>query len=338
MNILLKLATGVLVIIAVLAGVWLVNHGSESPPSAADEAMQEEARAAAVATTGRPSQWVGRGAEAEVADTLPASLQGTAIPTGWDRVDATGSLIPTPHLRQLFEYYLSALGEEPLPTLVARIEQQLQQLPEPARSEALGILGNYLDYKLALGDLEASYGDAGALGPEEMQRRMEEIRALRRTWLDADTAEAFFASEEAIDRFQISQRRIAADPTLSDDQRAQALARAEQALPEPLRRARADTRQFVDYQQAKQELADDPQALADWREARFGTEAAQRLAAVDARQRDWERRWQAYREARSELEGAGLAGPERAAAIEDLRERHFTGSERVRAEALDSLR
>ncbi|MGM0768647.1 MAG: lipase secretion chaperone [Pseudomonadota bacterium] len=338
MNILLKLATGLLVIIAVLTGSWLVNHSTGEPSPSADEVARPLAQPVTTGATERPSRWVGRAAAAEIPDAMPASLQGTSIPSGWVVVDSTGRLIPTPQLRQLFEYYLSAVGEEPLQTLVARIEQQLDRFAEPARSEALGILGHYLDYKLALGDLEASYGDAASLGPEEMQRRMEEIRALRRTWLDADTAEAFFASEEAIDRFQISRRRIAGDATLSDDEREQALARAEQSLPEPLRRAREDTRRFIAYEQAKQTLADDPGALNAWREERFGAEIAQRLEDVDERQRDWERRWQEYSTARSELDDAGLAGPERKAAIERLRDRHFSGPERLRAEALDTLR
>ena len=106
-----------------------------------------------------PSNLVGE-ATVAVPDRLPASLEGTSVPGGWAETDVNGSLVPTPHLRQLFEYYLAALGEETLPQLVARIEQALARLAEPARSEALDTLGDYLDYKLALGDLEAAYGSA----------------------------------------------------------------------------------------------------------------------------------------------------------------------------------
>ena len=334
MKVLLWLATALLVIIAVLAGVWLANPSS----SALDEPVAKPGEAAPVGDGESPSRWVGRSAGVNIPPRLPASLDGTTTPGGWAVLDRHGSLLPTPQLRQLFEYYLSALGEESLPTLVARIEQQLLTLGEPARSEALSILGNYLDYKLALGDLEASYGDTSTLDPDEVARRMAEIRALRRTWLDADTADAFFASEEAIDRFQLDQRRISRDQTLSEEERAEALARAEQALPEPIRRAREETRQFADYEQARQSLANDPQALKAWREERFGAEVSRRLEAVESSQRDWERRWQTYSEERQALDDAGLAAPERQEAIKALRARHFSGSERLRAEALDSIR
>ncbi len=269
---------------------------------------------------------------------LPASLEGTSVPGGWARTDHNGSLVPTPQLRQLFEYYLSALGEETLPQLIARIEQALARLEEPARSEALATLGNYLDYKLALGDLEAAHGSAATLDADEMQQRMAEIRALRRTWMDAQTADAFFAGDEAVDRFQVEQLRIRSDPSLSDNEREQALARAEQALPAPVREARRETRKFTDYQRARAEFADDPEALRAWREERFGEEAARQLEKAEAEQQAWNDKWQAYSEALAKLEKLGVAGPEREAAIDALRDDHFEGAEKLRAEALDSIR
>ncbi|TNE99562.1 MAG: lipase, partial [Gammaproteobacteria bacterium] len=256
--------------------------------------------------------------------------------SGWQRVDATGALIPTSQLRQLFEYYLSALGEESMPQLVARIEQALSQLQEPARSQALETLGAYLDYKLAVADLEMAYSSAD---PADMERRMREIHALRRTWFDADTVGAFFANEEAVDEFQVAQRRILSNDALNPEQRAAALAEAESALPEPVRTARKQTRRFSEYEEVQQTLADDPQALNAWREDAFGAEAAGRLAELEQKQQDWNRRWQAYSSARDELlASSGLAGPEVEAALERLRNSHFNGAERVRAKALDSIR
>lgn len=284
-----------------------------------------------------PSRLVGN-ANVPVADKLPSSLEGTSLPDGWAVTDSNGSLVPTPQLRQLFEYYLAALGEETLPQLVGRIEQALGRLGEPARSEALATLGNYLDYKLALGDLEAAQGDVTALDADEFQRKMAEIQALRRTWLDADTADAFFAADEAVDRIQVEQLRIRTDQSLSEEDRQQALARAEQDLPEPLRQARQETRKFTDYQQARAEFADDPEALSAWREERFGEEAARQLENAEADQRAWDNKWQAYSQELAELEGLGLAGPEREAAISSLRDSYFEGNEKLRAEALDSIR
>lgn len=339
----LRFATLALLAIAIVFAGVVVFFGDD-PATSRDGAATNDAtvevapgRDLVERRSEAPSKLVGE-AGAAVPDELPASLAGTSLPGGWARTDANGSLVPTPQLRQLFEYYLAALGEETLPQLIARIEQALDQLDQPARSEALATLGDYLDYKLALGDLEASYGNTGALNAGEMQRQMAEIRALRRSWMDAETADAFFSADEAVDRFQVEQLRIRTDSSLSDEQREQALARAEQALPAPVREARRETRKFTDYQRARSEFAGDPEALSAWREQRFGDEAARELEKVEAEQQAWKNKWQAYSRELAKLEGLGLAGPEREAAIDSLRDNYFEGPEKLRAEALDSIR
>lgn len=340
---LLRFATMALVVLALIAAGLVIFFGDtgEAPQRTVNEITDTDRRAVTVdppkSSLETPSKLVGD-STAAVPDSLPASLMGTSVPGGWAETDVNGSLVPTPQLRQLFEYYLAALGEETLPQLVARIEQALTRLEVPARSEALDTLGDYLDYKLALGDLEAAYGSVDLTNPEDMQRRMAEIRALRRTWMDAQTANAFFATDEAVDRFQVEQLRIRTDPSLSEREREQALALAEEALPKPLRQARRETRKFSDYQRARSELAGDPEALRAWREDRFGAEAARELEKVEVEQQAWEAKWQAYRQDLAELEGMGLAGPEREAAINELRDDYFEGAEKLRAEALDSIR
>lgn len=329
------------VIIAVVIALWLLADGAQNQPASArhdDKSADIKTKNADFSEARQlpPSKLVAEASEVEVSN-LPASLAGTSEPGGWAITDRFGNLIPTSELRQLFEYYLSALGEESLSQLVARIRLALSALDEPARGQALDTLGRYLDYKLALSDLEAAYGEAGASGPGEMERRMLEIQALRRTWLDADTAEAFFADEEAIDRFQLKKRSLSRDSSLTDEQREEALAEAEMALPEPVRRARQQTRKFARYEQVREAMANDPEALRAWRRQEFGEEAAQRLENLDAEQKDWDRRWQSYTKERDALKASGLAEPEREESLSQLREKYFSETERIRAKALDSI-
>lgn len=332
---------GLVVAAFALSGGDLTETGSAPEASQADQtpsAVPSDARLTAPSAAVPPSDLVGQSRTVEVPERLPSSLAGTSVPGGWAQVDAAGDLVPTSALRQMFEYYLSALGEESLEQLVARIERTLLALSEPARSQAMDTLGAYLDYKLAVSDLEAGYGSPSQLEAAEMRRRMDEIQALRRTWLDSATADAFFARDEAIDRFQVEKLRISQDETLSEAQRQQALEQAEAALPEPLRKARRETRRFAEYEQARLELADDPEALREWRAKAFGAETAQRLEALEQEQANWDRRWQAYSDERAALLSSGLAGPELQEAIDRLRRQHFTEVERVRAQALDSIR
>ena len=167
----LRFATTALVVMALIAAGMVIFFGDTPTPSQETVDTIADTESGVVAksdpTTGRraPSKLVGETAVA-VPDTMPASLAGTSVPGGWDKTDANGSLVPTPQLRQLFEYYLAALGEETLPQLVARIEQALARLEEPARSEALDTLGAYLDYKLAL----ATWKPPMVVTPQRMQR------------------------------------------------------------------------------------------------------------------------------------------------------------------------
>ncbi|SHK19549.1 Lipase chaperone LimK [Marinobacter antarcticus] len=330
------------VIIAVVIALWLLAGGAQdqpvSPRPSDDSAdVTTGGDGVSAARQQSPSKLVVDSAESSVPDQQPSSLVGTSEPDGWAKTDRFGNLVPSGELRQLFEYYLSALGEETLSQLVARIRLALSALEEPARGQALGTLGRYLDYKLALSDLEAAYGGAGASGPDEIERRMAEIQALRRIWMDAGTAEAFFADEEAIDRYQLKKLSIGRDKGLTEQEREEALSAAEMALPEPMRQARQDTRKFSRYEQAREALASDPEALRAWRQKEFGDEAAQRLADLDAEQKDWRLRWQSYAKERDALKASGLAEPEREESLARLREKYFSETERVRAKALDSI-
>jgi|SRR5690554_4428235 len=334
-----------LVLIIAAAVLWLWpntddNDLSASAVPAAEQLPEQSQIVEPDRRIERPSQMVGKSKTVSLPEMLPPSLAGTSVPDGWALVDNTGSLIPTPELRQMFEYFLSALGEESLQQLVLRIEKSLRALDEPARGQALETLGAYLDYKLAIADLEESYDNSGQgrLDAAQVRQRMDEIQALRRTWLDNTTADAFFGEEEAIDGFQAEQMRIVQNSDLTDEQRQEAIARAEAALPEPLRKAREETRRFTDYEQARQKYADNPAALQAWRNEVFGAEAGQRLADLDQEQKAWDNRWQAYSDERAALMSSGLAGPDLDTAIDRLRARHFNETEQIRAQALDSIR
>ena len=339
---LVRLRIGYLLTLTALVVLALTLFFPRTPtpkyqPASVVEAVRGPVTAAEEAQQLPPSALVGQG-DGLVQQPLPDSLQGTTAPDGWQQLDAAGNLLATPALRALFEYYLSALGEEPLPVLVARIESALAALDEPARSQAQTILGGYLDYRLALADFdEAGVADAEVGEADRIARKLAEVYSLRRQYLAPQVAEAFFADDEGYDQFQLARLRIDSDESLSPAEREAQLQALEANLPADVRAARQEMRRFVDYQQARQALADDPVALQQYREQTFGAEAAERLAALDARQQDWQRRWQAYRQDLAELTAAGLAAPEFEQQRQQLRSQYFDAQEQVRVEALDTL-
>ena len=272
---------------------------------------------------------------------LPRSLRGTQPPGGWLQVE-DGQLVPTPQLRELFEYYLSALGEESLQTIVARIRAALSVLPEGPRQQALEILGHYLDYRLALTQLGS--GSQGAVGPgsdpSAIAAQLGKVRDLRRSTLGESVAEAFFARDEALDQYTLARLRIAKDDSLTPEQKKEQLAAAASQLPESMQQSRAATQRFESYQQSLQKLRGSGASAAridQLRQQTFGAEAAQRLAALDQQRADWRRRWKEYRAAVAQVDAAGLSADEKAQQQSQLRQQYFSSSEMARVEALDSL-
>ena len=124
--------------------------------------------------------------------------------------------------------------------------------------------------------------------------------------------------------------------------RSSALTALEDKLPPRVREARhragapAQVRAQVEALRASGASEADVFAV---RQAEFGREAAQRLAALDEQRAQWSLRLNRYRTERdSLLSDPGLDGQQREAALETLRANHFDEREILRVRALDSAR
>jgi lipase chaperone LimK len=248
-------------------------------------------------------------------------------------LDADGRLVVTPEALDLFDYFLAATGEEPDAMIRARIERAIEQrLPPRARPAALDLLGRYLAYREALRDLHAS----DALAAADLERRFQRIREIRRAYFDATEREALFAAEVERWRIDVERYRVAHDPGLTPEERADRLEALDAALPDEVRATRdaalAAVRLQADEAALREAGASDAEVQA-LREARFGPEAAARLAALDHRRAEWSRRVDAWRVERARLAADGVS-PEEIAA---QRAERFTPPERRRIEALERI-
>lgn len=272
----------------------------------------------------------------------PASLVGTDVDGGLS-VDAAGHFRPDRDALALFHYFLAASGEEPLAVIRQRIVDEIhRRLAPPADGEAVAFLDDYLDLR----DAVRALAEGGEI-PHDLERRLQWLRELRREHL-GPLAEDVFAEEEAAVLVDLERRRVALDPELDEAERAERLAALEAQLPERVRearrRARAPARVHADVR-ALREAGADEDAIFAVREATFGAEAAERLAALDAERAAWERRLAAYRDARvalldelglaADAEERTLADAERAR-LEALRRSHFEEHEVLRVRALDA--
>lgn len=318
--------------LALACGLIYSRSGSAQPPG------REDARSAAPAplppkkAPAKPARAAPRPetASAEAAPgELPASLSGTEVDGGLD-VGPDGHLLLGPRALALFDYFLSASGEESDAAIRARIEAYARaHLDEPALGEALDLLDRYLAYREAGHTLRIQDG-AGAAA------RLSAVRELRKKHF-GDDAEALFGDEERAAEAAIAKSEILKDPAVPPEDREDLLAAEDARLPASAREARAKATSVLDLRADEDALrADgaDEDAIRRYRESKFGPEAADRLEALDRRRAAFQARIDAFREER-DRQCAGAADP--AGCEASLMEERFDERERIRARALLSM-
>lgn len=266
------------------------------------------------------------------AATRPAfvrSLEGTQVDGA--AVAAPGDvLVANEDLVELFDYYLSALGEKNLDQVRAEIERELdRRLRPPASTSAKALLARYLQYKHALVTLEADTRLAGG-DARAIRRRLQAMRQLRARYFSAQESSAMFGREDAEQQDALARLDVRQDARLSAQQKQERLAALDAALPPEVRAAREEPLRVANVQQAADRLraggASDEEVFR-LRAAAFDPAAAARLAALDQEEAQWRGRIAAYLNARRAVQD----GP----ALDALRNRLFSPEEQRRLPAYE---
>ncbi|SDW35198.1 lipase secretion chaperone [Marinobacter mobilis] len=273
---------------------------------------------------------------------LPSHL-ADAMPEIRFEVNDEGDLIPTHATRTLFDFFLSGLEDEPLPQVLARLEQTLSShLDEPALSQARALLDRYLNYRIQLDALAREAQPVRSPSGFDLvvlQQRQETLEGLRQGNFSSAEAQAFFGLEEAQDRYMLGYLRISQDTSLTDRERASALASLDHQLPQPIREVRQRvTRHGELYQQVRQMRADGA-TDADVYQARaqtLGNDAAARLAELDQQRINWQQRLNTFIQERNRILQSGLSASDQQAAIDEVLTRRFSGPEITRVRALST--
>jgi lipase chaperone LimK len=262
------------------------------------------------------------------------SWQGTEV-DGDIHLDARGNLIPDRALRDLFDYLLTARGELSLEQIRQRLSAvgHAHGLNAAQLEQLSSMFGRYLDYLDALPQVALQGTDVDSL-----RRTYEARRALRRGALGIEMAEGFFAEDEARDRYEIDTVAIRQDRSLKPDARASALAALRRSeAPPALREADQRSATVIDLAAETDRLraaGADAAAIQALREREVGSEAAQRLADLDASRAQWQQRVDALRSARDAImANQGLAPEDRQRQVDALIARDFTEPEALRLQA-----
>lgn len=269
---------------------------------------------------------------------LPPSFSGTQV-DGQFHVDEAGNLIISEDIRRIFDYFLSAMGEEPLSATIKRLRDYIaSQLQAPARDQALALLDQYLDYKKQLVQLEKDLPQVPNI--EGLLQREQAVKAMRASIFSAEAHQAFFANEEAYNQFTMQRLVIRHDKNMTDTQKAEALDQLRNNLPEALQDAVVPQLQTELNQQTAALKAEgaSPAQIQQLRLQLVGSEATARLEALDQSRLQWSQRLNQYRQEKARIESSnGLNDSDKQAALQALAEERFDKQERLRLEAAEEL-
>jgi lipase chaperone LimK len=269
---------------------------------------------------------------------LPPSFAGTQV-DGRFRLDQAGNLLISMDIRRIFDYFLSAYGEESLKTSIERLQTYIRsQLDEPAEGQALALLEQYLDYKRQLIQLEKELPQMASL--DAMRQREQAVQNLRASIFSAEAHLAFFAQEEAYNQFTLQRLAIRHDQALSDQQKAEALDQLRAGLPPEMQEMLVPQLQAELRQQtaALQAQGATPAQIQQLRLQLVGAEATARLEALDQKRQQWQQRLDDYRREKARIvANNGLSDEDRQAAIASLAAERFDERERLRLEAAEQL-
>ena len=207
--------------------------------------------------------------------------------------------LPYAALKRLFDYYLSTLGERDLAVIVQQLQQELaQQLLAAQLSAARRLLDLYLAYQADLVNLEPTPGS----GVAALRLRAQAVQAVRARYFSTEEVQALFGLDDAYDDYALARLQVAETPGLSAAQRQAQWAALDEALPSALRAQRDADLVVVQLdqrvQQARAAGASDD-AVYRLRAQAVGVPAADRLAALDRQEAQWQARVQSYLQARA---------------------------------------
>jgi lipase chaperone LimK len=330
------MVTGVCLLVAMAAVHWWYQGESETLPARNGAALFSSPDAST-----RPAA---RTAFVTGLEALPPSLAGTEVDCALE-TGPGGHLKATLGLRHCFDYFLSAVGEESIGSLTARISAQLhKRLQQPALGEAERVLGGYIAYLQGVAEIEKrqELAEPGHLDLDKVRQQMGQVQALRRIYLSPDVIAAFFDDDDSYDRYTLARLELLQNKKLSAQARAQQLAALQQQLPEDIKSSLKGVNQYLDLHTLTEEWkqrAGSREELRQIRTSLVGEEAATRLETLDQENSAWDGRmsdWYAQRDA--VLKNPGLSQDDRQRQLEDLRNSRFASeAERLRVQTLERI-
>ena len=279
---------------------------------------------------------------------LPRSLTGTQV-DGEIIIDENKQLVVTEGLRRLFDYFLSAIGEEDEAVIFARVESYIRHhTPEPAASQAVAIFGKYVAYLKALPEIEKRYGNlqlqatkSGELDLNAVAQQKQDVANLRQQYFDKTTIAAFFGASDSYDDYSMEMVRINQNEQMSEAQKQAARQDYISRLPDSAIKTnimqQANLGELMVRTEQMKAAGASSEALYNMRRELVGAPAAERLAQVDQEDANFDQRFTQYQTQKQRLLSQSANPAEAQTQIDQLEQQLFDDAERKRLSGYAAL-
>ncbi|HEY0845687.1 MAG TPA: lipase secretion chaperone [Noviherbaspirillum sp.] len=269
-------------------------------------------------------------------DTQPAVAGETVFAVG-----SNGELFLDADTRSRLDVLIGAL-----PAAATRYEIQAMEasalvgLPPQARQKAARLLDGYLRYQKAEAELNAAFANEAGSGTEQM---LDKLAALRRQYLGAEAADAFFAEHEAQERYHTQLVRLEADGALTAREklaRIEAMQRELPATADGLQGDLATARASWALEQGVAELRQQgapEDRVRQLREQYVGADGAKSISEMESQKLEWQQRQYAFSQQREAIARMNLSEQQKQERIEALLSQIYSAEEIPAARAFHQL-
>ncbi len=279
-------------------------------------------------------------------ENLPRSLQGTKV-DGEIIIDENKQLVVTYGLKRLFDYFLSAQGEESDKAIHQRIKNYItSHTPEPASSQAIEIYQQYVAYLQALGGLEKEFGNLqmratkdGKLDINLIKQRQAKVIQLQEKYFQQATIKAFFKTDKMLENYTLAMLAIDKNKNLSEKQKLQARKNyianmengSDKKAMQKQQEQQANLAELIKRTETMKKQGATAEQLYTMRKSLVGEQSAKRLAEVDKEEADFAKRFATYQQKKQAIiQQFGENSPTSAEKIQQVEESLFNKNEQKR--------
>ena len=262
------------------------------------------------------------------------------------REDGNGNLIVDIGFRDLFDYFFSALGEKTPEQIALNMEQYFDgALSATAAEQARSLLKRFMAYNRDLSECAASdntdvYDLHGQSLVDYLKAYHAYLADARKRHFGQEISDVFFQNEETYQAYNIARLELSLTD-LPDEEKQRQIEELRSRLPEvqqEIIRNHEQVKEFISKEKTWQEEGVSDDELFSRRLSEYGYDAAQRMAALDERNRVWQSRLSDFFKEVDRINATDWSETDKNGLIEEIKISSFSETERMRVAVLERYR